>query len=164
MATKKAPPQTSDPPAQSSTAAPAPAKKVRGRPFPKGHPGGPGRPKLPDFFKSRAPKALRELLDIADGTQAVDKDSVRMAAIALVIEYYYGPAKSARVGAVVPVDNEQRIAMLEAVVADAAANGNAEAAIRMLEALDPTRWGKKPSDGGEDEQNDTLDWSPLVKP
>jgi hypothetical protein len=159
MATKKA----AAPPTTTGSPAPSGEKKVVGRPFPKGHPGGPGRPKLPDSFKSRAPKALKELLDIALGKQAVDKDSVRLAAIALVVEYYYGPAKSARVGACVPVDSADRIAMLEAVVADAAANGNAEAAIRMLEALDPTRWGKKQSEGGEDEQVDTVDFSPLVK-
>lgn len=138
------------------------AKKVVGRPFKKGGPGGPGRPALPKWFKDRGEKSLRFLAD-AYADEEIDMN-LRIRAAETVAHYIYGgPGKARVAGAPMPADSAERIKLLETVVAEAAANGNAEAAVRMLEALDPTRWGKKQSEGDEDEQVDTVDFEPLVK-
>jgi hypothetical protein len=84
--------------------------------------------------------------------------------VTLYLEYTVGPPKNARPAASLPESNEERIKLLEEVVLEAALAGNAaDAAVRMLEALDPTRWGKRPSEGETDDQVDTVDWTPLVR-
>ena len=58
-----------------------------------GHNGntGGGRPKLPDWFKSRAPDALLYLLDVATGVEPVEPE-LRLKAAALVVDRVYGKA------------------------------------------------------------------------
>lgn len=150
----------------SSTSTPPPQK--RGRPFEPGNPGGPGRPRLPDFMKKGGKSAdvLRELEKAACRAKghALEKDADWLRAVTLYLEYTVGPAKNARHATDLPESNEERIKLLEEVVLEAALAGNAaDAAVRMLEALDPTRWGKRPSEGETDDQVDTVDWTPLVR-
>jgi len=79
-------------------------KPVIGRPFVKGQPPGPGRPKLPAWFKARGDDALKTLLAAATGIAAEDdppgakelaascSDRVRLAAALAVIDRVYGKA------------------------------------------------------------------------
>lgn len=82
-------------------------KPVIGRPFVKGQAPGPGRPKLPPWFKARGDDALRTLLAAATGIAAEDvppgakelaascSDRVRLAAAQAVIDRVYGKAPDA---------------------------------------------------------------------
>lgn len=144
----------------------APPKKVIGKPFGPGNPGGPGRPRLPDFLKNggKSEKVLRELEKAAENRATMEKESDWLRAVTLYLEYTVGPPKHAFHARGLPETAEERIKVLEAVVFEAAINNTtAEAAVRMLEALDPTRWGKKQSEGESDDQVDTVDWVPLVR-
>jgi hypothetical protein len=50
-----------------------------------------GRPSLPDWFKSRAPDALKYLLDVATGEEPAEPE-LRVKAAALVVDRVYGKA------------------------------------------------------------------------
>lgn len=77
-------------------------KPVIGRPFVKGQAPGPGRPKLPPWFKARGDDALKTLLAAATGIAAEDdppgakelaascSDRVRLTAALAVIDRVYG--------------------------------------------------------------------------
>ena len=136
-----------------------------GRPFAPGNPGGPGRPRLPEFLKNggKSEAVLKELEQAALRETVMEKDADWMRAVTLYLEYTVGPPKTARTTTALPSTNEERIKLLEDLVLEAALAGNAaDAAVRMLEALDPTRWGKKQSEGDADDQVDTVDFTPLL--
>lgn len=58
--------------------------KAPGVPFAVGNPGGPGRPRLPDWFKARGPAALRILVAQATGEAIPEDDGKVSAAVAQV--------------------------------------------------------------------------------
>lgn len=72
---------------------PAPQRDERGRLLPgsTANPGGGGRPKLPDWFKSKAPEALQHLLNVATGVEPAEPE-LRLKAAMSVVDRFYGKA------------------------------------------------------------------------
>ena len=70
----------------------AAGREENGR-FGLGNPGG-GRPPLPEWFKAKAPDALKHMLAVADGTVDDEKIS-RMQACVEIVNRVYGHAPKA---------------------------------------------------------------------
>ena len=125
---------------------------------------GPGRPALPPFFKAKAPDALKKLLDVALGKDKdIDEPNLRVRALETCVAYIYGPPQKARHEQLLPVDDEERMRLVEATVVAAALEGNVDAALAYLEAKDPQRWGKQKVDEGDADMVDTIDFVPMVQ-
>ena len=125
---------------------------------------GPGRPALPDFFKAKAPESFKELLAVAFGKHKLIKDpNLRLRALETCVAYMYGPPQKARHEQLLPVDDEERMRLVEATVVAAALEGNVDAALAYLEAKDPQRWGKQKPDEGDADMVDTIDFVPMVQ-
>lgn len=138
-----------------------------GKRFQKGGPGGPGRPALPEAFKNSAPESLVIIERVAK-TGFFDAEceeeagpAVRWRALERHSDSVYGAPGKARIHSQIP-SGDDLIKLLESKVAEAALNGDAEAAVRMLEALDPARWGKRTSEPVDDDLVDLPSWTPLV--
>lgn len=142
----------------------AAARDEKGR-LKKGHGmPGPGRPALPDFFKQKAPDALKKLLDVALGKDKdIDEPNLRVRALETCVAYIYGPPQKARHERFIPMDEEERMRLVEATVVAAAVEGNVDAALAYLEAKDPQRWGKQKPDDGDADMVDTIDFVPMVQ-
>jgi len=72
-----------------------PERDAKGRLLPGHSQAGPGRPALPDWFKSGAPEALKHLLAVATGAHPVDDEAIRLRACETVVDRVYGKAPQA---------------------------------------------------------------------
>ena len=78
---------------------------------------GPGRPKLPDWFKSAAPEALRYLLNVATGEEPAEtKDRIKAAS--LVVDRIYGKAPET-----VTLEGELAISRIVRTIVDPKSDG-----------------------------------------
>lgn len=148
-----------------------------------------GRPPLPSWFRERGPDALRMLAACATGeAQLGDSDAaveiarvaapeLRVRAAVDMADRIYGRAQAAPTlaavesteshdaGETAPPTAEEtaaRVRALESVLTGLAEQGDRAAAIALLSALDPTRYGAPGRSTPTDDTVDLVDWVPAV--
>jgi hypothetical protein len=143
-------------------------------------PAGPGRPRLPAWLKDRGEDALLVTYACATGVVlegappaaaivAAESDAkTRIAAASEIADRVYG-----RPIAAPPVERHEepavedtavRVAQLEGVLAQLAAQGDRAAALALLAALDPVRYasGTRATPPAQAEHVDVVDFGPMV--
>ncbi len=127
--------------------------------------GGPGRPALPTFLKTAAPKALQWLVDVALDDEC-DDDVLRMRAVERVCDFIYGAPGKARIDDAPAGTIEEQVARLERRAVQAADDGDlatVSACIKVLAGLAPERWGDKVPEAGDDAMIDVPSWVPHIE-
>ena len=81
------------------------------------NPAGGGRPKLPDWFKSKGEEALRHLLDVATGVEPVEPE-LRFKAASIVVDRIYGKAPET-----VTLEGELAISRIVRTIVDPKSDG-----------------------------------------
>lgn len=134
---------------------------------------GPGRPALPRWFTETTDEDLRRLKEMSKGTMTIIikrkkvvvpvAPELALRALETCIAYKHGKPGKARLETdAAPTSDADRIRDLETLLFGQAVGGDVVATLKMLAALDPSRYGSLVIEPEDPNKVDTLDVVPIL--